>query len=400
MRPCHVPRSLILASALAVSGAPLSAHSDQGPGAANSARAPNDRFARFVPDPDNRDHTIDYRHWDEALGYFVIPMGPSIRDGARRVEPRLGTRISHGQTSRFRLEGNRVAFSYLGDDIRAALSEYRRDLERVGSTLPLARLARNEQLAFWLNLHNVAIFEALAHAYPLRDPSERTFGPEAAALDDARLVTIGGTALSPRDIREKIVYPGWRDPKVIYGFWRGTIGGPSLQRLAFTSDNVDLLLALAAEEFVNSLRGVEAYGGKLRVSALYDEAAPFYFEDDEALRGHLLQYTREEVAALIARHAKTAYAPFETAIADLTLGKGDPALGFVCGGAGGGVGAVPLAIDPAFCTDEASRPDPAIARLMKERAIKLERAQRQGIRAGTVVLGDGAATGERPREVR
>ncbi len=393
----NIARAAVAALSSASLACPVAA--ETAPTALQQPAASADRFAQFAPAPASMEHRIDYRHWDEALGFFVVPMGPSIRDGARRLESRTGTRISYGQKSRFRLEGNRVAFSFLDDGIREALSDYRRDLEAVGTSLDLARLPRNEQLAYWLNLHNVAIIEALAHQYPLRDPSERAFGAEQASLHDAKLVSVKGVTLSARDIRERIVYPHWEDPKVIYGFWHGVIGGPSLQRLAFTGDNVDVLLSLGAEEFVNSLRGIEAYRGKLQLSALYEEAAPFYFADEASLRRHLSGYTRDEVQDLIERHRAIAYAPLETAIADLTFGKGDPALNFVCTGAGGPVGALPYALNPTFCTDEATRPNPAIARLMRERAVKLQRAARQGIRSGTVVFGDGGIQGEAPREV-
>jgi hypothetical protein len=386
------------ALAIAAFAAPLAANTAPRPSTA-AQTPPAAGIARFTPAPDAINHTIDYRHWDEALGHFVIPMGPSIRDGAQRPESRLGTRINYGQRSRFRLEGNRVAFSYFDNGIRQGLSEYRRDLEAVGSSLDLTSLPRNEQLAYWLNLHNVAIIEALARQYPSRDPTEHAFGANGAALHDAKLVTVKGVPLSPRDIRERIVYINWQDPKVIYGFWHGMIGGPSLQRLAFTGANVDLLLSLAAEEFVNSLRGVEAYRGKLQVSALYKEAAPFYFASGDKLREHLSAFTRAEVRELVERYETIAYAPFETAIADLTFGKGDPALNFVCGGEGGAVGALPLALNPTLCTDEATRPNPAIARLMRERAVKLQRAARQDIRTGTVVFGDAIAQGDPPREV-
>jgi hypothetical protein len=327
-------------------------------------------------------------------------MGPPLREGARSVEPRLGTRIVHGHQSRFRLEGNRIAFSMLTPDILRALTDYRKDLERVGTELDLARLPRNEQLAFWLNLHNVAVIEALAHQYPLRTPAERTFGANEAALQDAKLVTVKGVALSPRDIREGIVYPNWRDPKVIYGFWRGEIGGPSIQRLAYTGNNVDVLLSIGAEEFINSLRGVEAWGGKLRVSRIFEEAESFYFEDEQDLRDHLKQYAREDVKDLVQGNRRIAHAPYDEDIADLLFGKGDPAYNVLCSNDVRFVGSSNLTIGVDFCRFTPSVPDRAAIRLMEERSFKLWKAWRRGIRTGMVIFGDGYADGEEPKEVR
>ncbi len=346
------------------------------------------------------DKRIEYSHWDEALRFMVIPMGPSVREGAPRVDPRTGSRRIYGHQSRYRLEGNRVAFSFLKDKQRTAVSQYRADLERIGSEIDLTRLSRNEQLAFWLNLHNVAVIEALAGIYPISEPSDGKFGPNRASLDDAELVTIAGVALSPRDIRERIVYPNWRDPKVIYGFWRGEIGGPSIQRLAYNAQNLDALLALSAEEFVNSLRGVEKFGGKLRVSRIYEEAAPFYFEDFGSLRTHLSKYARDDVKTLISATPETRYNRYEGDLADLARGERDPSYvpvgaldSFVDIGSG-------LPLNATSAKLDGTKINPAIARLMTERVNKLVKAQKRGIRVGTVIYGDGRyAPDAAPKEV-
>ncbi len=356
----------------------------------------------FSPVANRIKHRIDYQHWDEALAWLVIPMGPSIREGATRVEPGTGTRITYGHVSRYRLEGNRVAFSFVDRNILQGISGYRADLERIGTDLDLARLPRNEQLAYWLNLHNVAVVEALAKAYPLRDPSEGAFGSNETGLQDAKLVTVKGVELSPRDIRERIVYPNWNDPKVMYGFWRGEIGGPSIQRLAYTGDNLDPLLSLSAEEFVNSLRGVEAFNGALRVSRIYEEAEDFYFGSQSDLRDHLNQFARDDVKKLIRKNSRIAYNRYENDVADMFLGKADPGLQFVCSQSDSDRAGLVFATGSATlqCASQPTRPNRAVQRLMQERDQKLHKAYRRGIRTGMVIYGDGEySESEAPKEI-
>ncbi|GMN03072.1 DUF547 domain-containing protein [Erythrobacter sp. MTPC3] len=382
------PGFIALALAGSMMAAPISAETASSAsfqtGAVNDAV--KDNLERFAPADVRGDHQIDYEHWDEALAWMVIPMGPSIRQTAGRVEADLGSRMITGHDSRFRLEGNRVAFSFLTPEIVQALSEYRADLERVGSTLDITSIPRNEQLAFWLNLHNVAVIEALAYEYPLRQPADRTFGAEAAPLDDAKLVTVAGVALSPRDIRERIVYNNWRDPKVMYGFWRGAIGGPSIQRIAFDGANVDALLALSAEEFVNSLRGVEKRGDTLQVSPIYQEASGYYFSDDDALRAHLEKYAGEDVSKLLGKTSQTDYKSFEQDLADLAKGHAHSNIDFLssidCRGQS-------CAFEPQGGSPVRTNANLAIQRLMKERGEKLRRAYKAGIRSGMVIYGDG-----------
>jgi hypothetical protein len=349
---------------------------------------------QFKPRPDQQDHRIDYQYLDKALEWMVIPMGPSIREGAPTVQPNTGTRRIYGHTSRFRLEGNRVAFSFLRTDQRETLTEYRKDLERIGTELDLARLPRNEQLAYWMNLHNVAVIEALAYEYPLSDVRTRSFGSNQADLQNAKLVTVKGVELSPRDIREGIVYPNWSDPKVIYGFWRGEIGGPSIQRAAFTGDNISRLLDLSAVEFVNSLRAVEKYSGALRLSKVYEEAMPTLFKGEEALRSHLSRYARDDVKKLIAKTDKVRFKKAEYDVADLIRGTSDPgiwnytAITDMVGGGGAyrtnaGGGGNPI--------NPTSRIDPAIQRIITERNRKLNKAMKRGLLTGTVIVAEGEA---------
>lgn len=380
--------------AVCVAGSPLSAESaaiapraSNAPG--NAVYVPPVGLEQFRPAAAREDHTIDYGYLDEALRWMVVPMGPSLRQTAARRDPRVGTRRIQGHESRFRLEGNRVAFSFFTDDIRAGLTEYRQDLERVGSTLDITRIPRNEQLAFWLNLHNVAVVEALAYEYPLTQPADRTFGSNEAALDDAKLVTIAGVELSPRDIRERIVFPNWQDPKVMYGFWRGEIGGASLQRIAFNGKNIDSLLDASAKEFVNSLRGVQKYNGALQVSELYREAAPFYFESDADLRAHLSQHADEAVQKLIRKTDETAYsADYALDVADLSRGETFSVLdNYSTGTVSGGV-----LVAEAIRT----RPNLGARILFQERNEKLQRAVRRGVPLGTVIVAgqDGVASKE------
>ncbi|MCK0127500.1 DUF547 domain-containing protein [Erythrobacter sp. F6033] len=388
-------RSVAAALAFSSLAAPIAAENNSDSFEPRSSKASLGGVEQFTPTSISTDHRIDYAHWDEALGWFVIPMGPSLREGAPRVEPFTGSRRIYGHDSRYRLEGNRVAFSFFDDSVRASLTEYRMDLERIGTQLDIASLPRNEQLAYWINLHNVAMIEALAGAYPLSEPRTRRFGPNSAALDDAKLVSVKGVALSPRDIREGIVFANWRDPKVIYGFWRGEIGGPSIQRLAYNSQNVDALLALSAEEFVNSLRGVEKFGGALRVSKIYQEAAPFYFGDFDQLRSHLGQFAGDDVRGLIESTDKTHYNAYETDLADLTRGEKAPGFfnfGTATDPAGGD--RVFRSYTPRSALNANSPISMSIQRLITERQNKLTKANKRGIRTGMVIYGDGEIGGE------
>ena len=337
-------------------------------------------FARFVPRPGNNATQFEYSFLDTALQFMVMRMWPSTREGAKRPDNYLGSRMRWGHLSRYRLEGNRVVFSMLEQKDITPLTEYREDLERLGTEYDIASLPRAEQLAYWMNLHNVAVIEQLALNYPVRSPSLLKFGPEKTALEDAKVITVAGVAMSPRDIRTRIVYPNWDDADVIYGFFRGDIGGPSIQKRAFTAANLDDALDSVAAEFVNSLRGVESLGGDVNVSKIYEEAAPFYFPQmAEDLRAHLSSHAAEEVAQLLDKGGKLEINSYEDTIADLAGGERDPI----------------------YLASINAGVSPSVTRLLEERREKIDKLVRDNeLRGRVIVLTPGTTPEDTPEETQ
>ncbi|ASJ90426.1 DUF547 domain-containing protein [Porphyrobacter sp. CACIAM 03H1] len=373
----HLPRLLALAALLSgtalAGGAPAAAQSPRGEA----------ELATFAPSDTPGNDRIDYSIWDEAMKNIVISMGPSLREGAPRPDPSFGTRRQYGHVSRYRLEGTRVMFSFLDADVIASFTEYRKDLENTANIVDIQSLSRNEQLAYWINLHNVAMVEQIANAWPVRQP--RDIKVDGVPLDEARFITVEGIKLSPRDIREKIVYRHWKDPVVIYGFWRGEIGGPSLQKEAFNADNVARLLQRGAGDFVNSLRGSQDQGGRLQVAELYREAAPFFFPDFEKdVRAHLTRYADQTTAALLAKASGADPVIAEYDIADIEGGVREPTYQNITSNG----------VSTSF------RIPQSVAALLRERETKFQEIIRQG-RTGTVTFSNITLPGDEsePAEV-
>ena len=278
-------------------------------------------FAVFTPKRQTKSSKIDYAVWDEALENIVLRLGQSVRIRAKRPDAIVGSRQVTGHKSAYRLEGSRVTFSYLNDEYRAGLTAYRKDLESIANKVDITKLSKNEQLAFWLNLHNVTLIEQIALNYPVRQPTKLLVGADNKPLHEAKLLNIRGVALSLRDIRENIVYTNWNNPDVMYGFFHGNIGSPAMQNFAFTSGNVHEILKLQAGEFVNSLRGVHGSRGALKVSSLYEEARDYYFPNwTTDLKQHLRTHAGPEVLVEIAKDKPVVFDRYDPVVADLMAG--------------------------------------------------------------------------------
>ncbi|MEO9461225.1 MAG: DUF547 domain-containing protein [Marinomonas sp.] len=338
------------------------------------------QFAQFIPSKTPKQHRIDYSIWDEAMRSLVVSMGPSLRKAAGSEVQNFGSRRRYGSNSRYRLEGTRLMFSFLDKEVINSFTEYRKDLEATADQLNISTLPRNEQLAFWTNLHNVAMVEQIAIAWPTRQPRNIKIGD--APLDEARFITINGVAMSPKDIRTQIVYPNWSDPRVIYGFWRGDIGGPALQRRAFNGENLKDTLERSAREFVNSLRGTQKNGSTLAVSDIYNEAAPYYFADfDRDLRTHLAGYANVEVQQILAKTSKVDASISEPDIADLAGGVREPSYSNITSDGSAKRFRIPQ----------------SMAQLLAQRERKFDIMEREGVRTGTVTFSPIELPGEDPK---
>ncbi len=282
-------------------------------------------FSRFAPKAQTKTTRLDYSIWDEALANVVVDFGPSLRQRALRPDAIVGSRRFKGHKSPYRLEGSRVTFAYLNDQYREGLTLYRQELEDLASQIDLTRLSRDEQLAYWLNLHNVALIEQIALEYPIDRPGDikiRIDGKKVK-LDEAKFLNVMGQKISLNDIRTQIVYPNWNDPDVMYGFFRGNIGSPKMSKFAYKATNLDYQLSDNAREFVNSLRGFhEAYDAR-KVSYIYEEAKPFYFQNwSRDLESHLRQYAERDTVDDLNSGKPFEVDRYEAIIADLSAGNG------------------------------------------------------------------------------
>lgn len=364
-------------AALSLVTMPSAFAQDTGADKAVQAAAPAE-YAKFTPTPKSQ-VKIDYAFLDQILNNLVFLTGLSTRQIAPKPTALTGSRFIGEHTSPYRQEGNKIPFSKLTAEHVTILQEYKRELEDLNAAVDIASLSRKEQLAYWFNLHNVTVILLIAENYPVSQPSKMLIGPEKMPMHDAKVISVNGTKLSLRDIRENIVFPNWSDPKVMYGFFHGDIGSPTLQGQAFTGENTEKLLNQNADEFVNSLRSFTRGG----VSKVYKDAERFYFPNFEKdLRDHFQAYMWDDVLAELNETKALKINSYDYDIADMEGGHRPIVIGNVT-------------VDGKPVKDSQSY---AIASYTNQIKAKSEVLLRQGkITRGEVTVGDGepeAAEGE------
>ena len=313
---------VVISSAALVASACAGSTATTGVGTAGISSADTERLAVFAPNPSGRKVRVNYEPLDALLDSIVLRAGPSLRKLAARPRPFTGTRIVYGHFSPFRLEGDKVLFSQLDDARKTQIAEITEDLVAFGNRVKIATLPRSEQLAYWFNLHNMLVISEIAKRYPVIEPRKVKIGPDDLPFHEAPLTSIEGVPLSLQDIRVRIVYRYWDDPRVIYGFFRGDLASPSIRGRAWKAESLSKDLGVNAHEFVNSLRGVRRGRTAVQVSPIYAEARSTLFTDwPDELRMHLRSFAERDVDLILDDIEQVEFSRYEARTADLVGGR-------------------------------------------------------------------------------
>lgn len=240
----------------------------------------------------NSTYELSYDDIDALYELIIFDIGNSDRSKLKS-QGQIGTRLTSGNNSSTALEANRIHFSGIKESsLLMAVVKIRQSLESVPTEVPLSQLNRQEQLAYWLNLHNVALIEKLAKNYPINKLDDEI---EEGLLDE-KWLSVAGQSLSLNDIQQRIVYPIYNNKtNVIYGFYQGYISSPSITSKAYTGKNVYKQLENRAQEFINSNRGTVVKRNRLEVSTYYDKNRVFFKDFEKDLLAHIELYANDSL---------------------------------------------------------------------------------------------------------
>jgi hypothetical protein len=203
--------------------------------------------------------TIDHSQWNDLTQRFVLPTKNGI---------------------------NLLAYSKFEIADKNQLKAYISTLSKT----PIRQYNKGEQMAYWINLYNAITVNLILDNYPITSIRDVKSGFFSFGPWDKELITIEGESLSLNDIEHRILRPIWQDARIHYAVNCASIGCPNLQSSAFTAENTETMLDLAAVEFINHPRAAQVKYGKLRVSSIYDWYKADFGGTDASVIDHLRQY--------------------------------------------------------------------------------------------------------------
>lgn len=269
----------------------------------------------------NSKYRLDYSDLNAVLGSAVLDMGPSTHKRAKKPRRSTSSRMILANPLPSRLEGNRVMYDKFQESQINFLRGMRDDLLAIPSQVPIEKLSKNEQLAYWYNLHNAIVMVKLAEEYPITRLEPLFDASDKDAFYRQRIFDLSGTMISLEDIQNHVV-ENWDDPLVIYGFYMGAVGTPNVRKAAYSGSTVFKDLRSNAIDFVNSVRGTQVWKKKeLRVATYYERMSSQFPNFDEDIMTHVKKYSKPTFLARLSGVEKVSARIEDWHIADLYNGN-------------------------------------------------------------------------------
>jgi len=170
-----------------------------------------------------------------------------------------------------------------------SLRDYVQQLE---STDP-DKLARNEALAYWINLYNAVTLRLILDHYPVS--SIKDLGGKLTSAWEKKLVQVNGRPLSLNTVENEIIRPSFGDPRIHFALNCASMSCPPLSSHAYRADVIEEQLEAVARRAVTDpywvdLSGCSSYGkGHIALSKIFD-----WYQDDfggeKGVRNFLAHY--------------------------------------------------------------------------------------------------------------
>ena len=120
--------------------------------------------------------------------------------------------------------------------VRSYVVNFKKYLERI----PVSLLNQDEQLAYWLNLHNLGVIYTFINDPKAEKKVKYLRGQPGTPGKGWRkkIFAIEGQALSLEDIEQNILFHHWQDPFLLYGLNYGVKGSAKAALTVFSGKKV------------------------------------------------------------------------------------------------------------------------------------------------------------------
>ncbi len=213
---------------------------------------------------------------------------------------------------------NRVAYGRVSAADRERLDAYVDTL----AGQKVTALARQDQLALWINLYNAKTIAIILDNYPVSSIRDIRSGTFSAGPWNRNVVTVEGRALSLNDIEHGIIRPIFKDARIHYVINCAAVGCPNLGKKAYRGASLSKAMDRAARAFVNSPHGVMvASDGSVTLSKIFNWFRDDFGRSEADVLKHVANYADPQVRAALAAPRSVEY-EYDWALNSLAGGSG------------------------------------------------------------------------------
>ncbi|WP_170762813.1 DUF547 domain-containing protein [Ruegeria lacuscaerulensis] len=252
-----------------------------------AAPLPGTDLTRAAPPPGER---VDHEDWSIFLSRYVAPDAQGV---------------------------NRVAYAQVTPADRARLDGYLTDLQAVDP----ARLTREQQLAYWINLYNAVTVDVILENYPVASIRDITDGPLSFGPWDRPLVQVAGETLTLNDIEHRIIRPTFNEPRIHYALNCAAVGCPNLMARAWQAETLERDFTAAEHAYINDPRGVrfDDRGGPI-LSKIYIWFREDFGPNEKAVLAYIETAANPDLRARLQKAPRVRAYKYDWALNDATAG--------------------------------------------------------------------------------
>ena len=238
----------------------------------NLAAAPKAKlWARWTAHDSQSSIVVDHNQWGQLLSKYIL----------------------NGQKGGI----NFFQYKQVSKQDKKELDTYLIRLQAV----PVSKLNKNEQKAYWINFYNALTVKVILDHYPVQSIRDIDISP--GFFSDGpwgkKLVEIEGEKVSLNDIEHRILRPIWKDNRVHYAVNCASMGCPNLQKINFTATNTEKLLNKGAIDYINHPRGANIQSNTLIVSSIFDWFQEDFGNSEKGVIQHLLKYAEGDLGVAL-----------------------------------------------------------------------------------------------------
>lgn len=258
---------------------------------------------------------------------LALPAATPLENTAlTRIAPPPGEQVSHRDWSTFLgryvstdPQGvNRVAYGQVSAADRARLERYLSDMQKIDP----ADLARDQQLAYWINLYNALTVDLILENYPVASIRDINDGAFSFGPWDRPLALVAGQMLTLNEIEHRIIRPTFAEPRIHYALNCAAVGCPNLMDRAWQAETLERDLVAAERAYVNDPRGVRYDDrGRLILSKIYIWFREDFGTSENAVIAYLETAAEPELRARLSETSRVSAYEYDWALNDATGGS-------------------------------------------------------------------------------